>query len=150
MNRNLNGVARTTGPLHTDGAKNVCSECLRSMPSSWRDHYTPASADVTTCDACQRITTEPEDITTEAVAEAILRLISNNPGKLRRIEAARIISEYPPARRGRWPLREFVALVDALRDGGLMLEAADGTLALTQGGQHALDHLEAAAEEPAR
>jgi hypothetical protein len=99
------------------------------------------------------------DITMEAVAHALLRLVADYPGTLGRVRAARVVGGYAvagadelQARRFNayavhvpWPLAGLVDLVDAMLDGGLLAQTAGArpVLVLTRAGHHALDALEA-------
>ncbi|MCW2959890.1 MAG: hypothetical protein JWM90_277, partial [Thermoleophilia bacterium] len=99
-----------------------------------------------------------EDVSTEAAAHALLRLVADQPGLMGRLRAARIIGGYPVPHRddaeattlGRyaiqldWPLREIVRLVDALLSGGLIAQTSGPrpVLVLTRAGYAALGVLE--------
>lgn len=94
----------------------------------------------------------------EVAAHALLRLVGDAPGQMGRLRAARAVGGFAiPARDGDevlelrryavdlgWPLREVVALVDALIAGGLVAQTPGPrpVLALTRPGHRALDALE--------
>lgn len=100
------------------------------------------------------------DVTTEAAAHAILRLVADMPGTVGRIRAARITGGYQVtapdelvAHRLRaysmelpWGISETVRLIDAMVAGGLMATTMSSrpTLVLTRSGFRALEALEAA------
>lgn len=100
------------------------------------------------------------DVLTERIAHGVLRVAGELPGQMGRLRAARIVGGFPvqaaeeelreqlaPYRvegaEGR-PLRELVAMVDALLDGGLLAQTTGQrpTIVLTRAGHRALDALE--------
>ncbi|MCW2955151.1 MAG: hypothetical protein JWO69_20 [Thermoleophilia bacterium] len=99
-----------------------------------------------------------DNISTEAAAHALLRLIADQPGQMGRLRAARIIGGYAVPHRDEeeaarltrysiqldWPLREIVRLVDALINGSLLAQTAGPrpVLVLTRSGFAALGVLE--------
>jgi hypothetical protein len=106
----------------------------------------------------RRIT--PPDVSAEAAAHALLRLLADHPARMGRMRAARIIAGRPVPEQQpvtsedgslerysvslSWPLREVVALVDAMIEGGLLVQSmgARPTLALTEAGFLALQALD--------
>ena len=93
----------------------------------------------------------------EAAVHAALRLVGDFPGQVGRIRAARVIGGFTldgdpdvVARLAHywvhldWPLRELVALVDRLVEGGLLTRTFGSrpTLVLTRAGFRALEALE--------
>lgn len=102
--------------------------------------------------------TDTEGATTEAVAHQVLRVVADFPGQMGRHRAARIVSGLPVtviegdpdmfasyvAQPADWPLKEFVAMVDALLAGGLLAQTIGQrpTLVLTRVGFRALEALE--------
>jgi hypothetical protein len=102
---------------------------------------------------------EPTTQSAEVAARAILGLVATHPGSFGRMRSARIISGHavsldnpdveattaPYAAVARdWTLRDAVGLVDALIDGGLIVQTSGPrpTLALTRAGFRALDALD--------
>lgn len=102
---------------------------------------------------------EAHSLAAEAGAHAVLRLVCDLPGSMGRLRVARVVGgfsvpfreETPPELLARyavelgWPLREVIALVDAMLDGGLLVQTigARPTLVLTRAGflaLHALEH----------
>jgi hypothetical protein len=99
-----------------------------------------------------------QQVTAEAAAHAVLRLVADMPGQMGRLRASRVVGGYHVptpdeliAHRLRayalelpWGLRDTVELVDALLDGGLMAQTIGQrpTLVLTRSGHRALEALE--------
>ena len=98
------------------------------------------------------------DVSAEAVAHAVLRLVGDMPAQMGRLRVARVVGGYPVpveddlqaarlapyAIEVSWPLKETVELVDAMIAGGLMAKSVGTrpTLVLTRAGHRALDALE--------
>lgn len=110
-------------------------------------------------EASQEPTTiSPLGNTSEAGAISVLRLVADFPGEFGRLRASRICGGFPvptsdahpPTLMARysnslgWPLREFIALTDALIQGGLITQTSGmrPTLVLTRAGFRALTALE--------
>ncbi len=99
-----------------------------------------------------------EDVRSEAVAHALLRIVGDHPGQMGRLRAARIIGGFAVPYRDSeeaveltryaiqldWPLRELVRLVDALIDGRLVTQTPGPrpVLVLTRAGFRALEALD--------
>lgn len=94
----------------------------------------------------------------EQVAHAILKVVGENPGRFGRLRTARIIGGYPlvdpPQDVERyaiegleWPIRDVVACIDAMIDGGLVTQTIGQRpcLCLTIAGFRALEALEGGA-----
>ena len=100
----------------------------------------------------------PEDVSTEAVAHALLRLIGDHPGQMGRLRAVRLIGGYPVPHRDDeeqisqtryavrvdWSLRELTNLADALISGRLIAQTNGPrpVLVLTRAGYRALEALD--------
>lgn len=94
----------------------------------------------------------------DQIAHGLLRLVGERPGQMGRLRAARVIGGWSvPARDDDeaaslathvmpidWPLKEVVALVDALIEGCLLAQTAGPrpVLVLTRAGHRALDALQ--------
>lgn len=104
---------------------------------------------------------ERSSLQVEAAAHAGLRLAADFPGQVGRIRAARVIGGFTLdgdpdviARMAHywvhldWPLRELVALIDRLVEGGLLTRTFGSrpTLVLTRAGFRALEALESTSE----
>jgi hypothetical protein len=103
--------------------------------------------------------TDTEYHTSEQVAHAMLKLIADRPGTVGRSRCARIVGGYSVPHRDQqeaaelacyalpvdWPIKQLVALVEALTSGGLIAASVGPrpTLALTRAGHRALEALEA-------
>lgn len=98
---------------------------------------------------------ESEQMASEAVVHAALRLVGDYPGLVGRVRAARVVtarnvesdvdfSSFGVA--DDWQLKDAIALVDALIEGGLVHRTSGPrpVLALTRAGHRALDALEGA------
>jgi hypothetical protein len=44
----------TTGPLVTDGVKDLCAECVTALPTAWYADAKPAEPEHDLCDVCNR------------------------------------------------------------------------------------------------
>lgn len=98
------------------------------------------------------------DVGAEAAAHSLLRLVAEQPGRMGRLRAARVVGGYSvPPREGEdvldltgyavqldWTLREITRLVDTLIDGGLMAQTPGPrpVLVLTRSGFRVLEALE--------
>jgi hypothetical protein len=105
-----------------------------------------------------------QDVSVEAAAHALLRLVAEHPGRMGRLRASRLIGGYPVAFRddeksldlGRfavqldWPLREITRLVDSMISGRLITQTPGPrpVLVLTRAGFRTLQALEAGPTTP--
>lgn len=94
----------------------------------------------------------------DEIAHGLLRMVGERPGQMGRLRAARVIGGWSVPTRDDdeaaalatymmvidWPLKEVVALVDALIGGGLIAQTSGPrpVLVLTRAGHRALDALQ--------
>lgn len=128
-------------------------------------HVAPNRVTFTNPEAFQMTIDNPapdEAFAAEAAAYSILRLVSDMPGHHGRHRAARIIGGFPVEQREgetdlaiyagadvAWPLKDSIALIDAMIAGGLLAQTMGQrpTLVLTRSGHRAFETLEAESNE---